>query len=631
VNLRLTVQGYGNFSVKSITSPWLESEVTYISKPSFFNEVLDNFHIPSSMASEGRILSLDVTKHYTDWQSGALASGDNGVAIIAEPTEEALLLIGASEASGSGQPTFEITYTEANNMDGVVDTHSFNVGRAGTLYVNDRSREAYVTRSELGIDGNIMPVSIMRHFNSRAVRAFESSVVIGEDEYVRAYGNGWLTNYNMFLLLRNDTEAIGFADEHGDVSYFFYDENASSETKEVFTRENTLMTSSGGSRLEIDDLGIKLIKSSGETLYFDDYYRVIKIEDNTENKNSITIDYLTPAEFEDGTFSYEAISKITDGVRREYRFTYANGVLASLAFYDASGNPITVSGSSGAVNLAMSYTYGDAGGDVPRLTKATYPDGEEVTYVYLNEEYINAGRVTKRMSSMTDINGYVVSCGYNALGKVSSVLEESDSATGNVMTVSSQGGSQNTFEYRYGGTLSPVNELEIKQFDSYGRTLNVRDINNNFVGAVYSGVTVGDKSYNILSDISGVISANSGTGLLTNAGFANGVNGWTQTNTVITADGVCGGSILGRSGSNVFKMTGAPAVSKSISQTLTLTNAHAGDIITLGGWARANALPSREGAQERRFGLRVSYTYITVDENDRTVTNTVNESVPFST
>lgn len=89
------------------------------------------------------------------------------------------------------------------------------------------------------------------------------------------------------------------------------------------------------------------------------------------------------------------------------------------------------------------------------------------------------------------------------------------------------------------------------------------------------------------------------------------------------------GTNLGVHTANVFRVNGEPSAEKHISQTITPVEAlEKGDILTLGGWMRANPITSNE--ENGRFcGLKIDYTYIEEDENGQPSENTVTETVPY--
>ena len=128
---------------------------------------------------------------------------------------------------------------------------------------------------------------------------------------------------------------------------------------------------------------IKIKDSSGQIYEFNSSGFLTKINSADVNSASaITINYA-----ENG---YN-ISKVIDGVGREYRFSYTEyeewpfTLLTSIQAYAPNGSAITVTNDSGAkVPYKMTYSYAFSDfmemTGIPMLSSVTYPDGETVYY-----------------------------------------------------------------------------------------------------------------------------------------------------------------------------------------------------------------------------------------------------------
>lgn len=89
----------------------------------------------------------------------------------------------------------EIANKYGENVSFYYDSHSVDIGRAGTLSVNDYTLKPTVQFNSLGIDGNVFPVSICMKYKTAEYRFLKE--VVGYA--AAAYGNGWCTNYSSTL------------------------------------------------------------------------------------------------------------------------------------------------------------------------------------------------------------------------------------------------------------------------------------------------------------------------------------------------------------------------------------------------------------------------------------------------
>lgn len=660
--LILSAAGAGTFVARSIEEKWEEEEVTYNTKPSLSSEYLDYVFLEENAENQDmHPVKFDVTSHYRNLQlnerriNGVIDKSDYGVAVTAVGDGDSELVAGMMEASGyfkDARPVYEISFVEVNNMDSVVDTHSFDTGRAGTVYVNDFSLEAYTIRNDIQIEGNILPVNIFFHHNSNNAKTMKN--MFYEEYSGDSYGGGWLTSYNRFLSFTYGT-IIGYSDEYGDITYFKQDEDESTEEITVFTQinENNIFRTVG--TLYMDDTAghLYMERQDGTKEFFDGFGRLSKIEDGSANKNTVTIKYVTPDDYEGEEINLESIDKITDAVGREYRFSYSRinepiaGMeeeppiirLNAVSVYDEFGDPITVDGENGTVPLKYEYIYDDIG----NLLTVIYPD--TVKYTFPNPEiepvYSPCSSYTyvggTHISAAKGADGYTINLEYNDYNKVKLIKETNGGAHGYYLGIVGNTANQNTFTYQYGSGAAPVYKHEVKQYDKYGRTVSVRDKNNKFVGVVYKVEEIEGESYSFLDSITDEISAlGTGANLLVNGdftGIAGGqATGWSETGLVKSgaySDICMSGTNLGVHTTNVFRINGEPSAEKHISQTVTPEETlEKGDILTLGGWMRANPITSNE--ENGRFcGLKISYTYTEEDENGQPSENTVTETIPF--
>src|SRR5699024_3145862 len=113
----------------------------------FENPIIDY----NSIDNAGRYV-WDITSEYIKWENGSLKN--NGMLLY---TEDSVATI----YNGILRRQYRVI---DDNYLGFT-YHDIDMGRAGTLYINDYTNVPYLVRDELALDGNIMPASISRFIN----------------------------------------------------------------------------------------------------------------------------------------------------------------------------------------------------------------------------------------------------------------------------------------------------------------------------------------------------------------------------------------------------------------------------------------------------------------------------------
>ena len=197
--------------------------------------------------------------------------------------------------------------------------------------------------------------------------------------------------------------------------------------------------------------------TDGATRVFDKYGRLISCV-NTEVSTSNTIHY----QYNDGT-NLEDIAEIIDGVGKEYRFTYTDGLLTKIKCYNSAGNAIIVGDGENAAPLEMNFTYTSG-----NLATVTFPDGKSVNY-----DYNSAGNMLRA----TNINGYKAEITYTDgyASKLSEYARGENNAyvEGSYVNIAWNGNTR-TFTDDKG-------EVQIKTFDDTGKILTIVDGDGNYL------------------------------------------------------------------------------------------------------------------------------------------------------
>lgn len=303
------------------------------------NPILDY----NSVDSSGRYV-WDITSEYIKWETGAKAN--NGL----------LLTIGTSTTT-IYNGILRRQYRVIDDNDLGFTYHDVDMGRAGTLYINDYTNVPYLVRDELAIDGNILPISVTRFINTSVENDsfgaggrwnYESKLSKNSDTYIWDMFNGSSAHFQRAIPIETD--------EAGREKWVEYQYNAQGYTLWVDTTKSR----------DYDYSNNRIIDESGNIYTFNYYGFVNSVISGANENDVLTISY-----------SGETINSIIDGVGRKYKFTYDTinnrSVVTKISVY-------TVDGDSEALN---EITFeNEIINNKERLTKAIYADGKSVEYAY---------------------------------------------------------------------------------------------------------------------------------------------------------------------------------------------------------------------------------------------------------
>lgn len=244
-----------------------------------------------------------------------------------------------------------------------------DLGRAGELRVNEYNQELLLTREELSLAGDNLPVRLQRIYHSYPT---------GQNS-VGAYGVQWSINYS--VRLRYDTAGGFFVYDRDDGSRTVFQKTKWVSGDWVCWRETSeigllyqLWLPKGST--DVSQAKMKTIHGTYQS--FDSMGRMVQITDIDRPENGIRIAY------QDG----DRIQSITDSIGRVYCFGYnPKGQLISIACQEQDGRQIQFSTENGAkVPFVLEYSYDNSG----NLIQASYPDGECVRY-----DYTRTGRLSQ--------------------------------------------------------------------------------------------------------------------------------------------------------------------------------------------------------------------------------------------
>ena len=349
-------------------------------------------------------------------------------------------------------------YDESRNF--YYDSHSIDVGRAGTLSLNDYTLTPSLSFDALGINGNVLPVSISMKYNPSEYRFLKE--VMGYAP--TAFGNGWLTNYNSMMceLENENTTQIAYIMGAGAVIVFAPDETDTSKWILPETEDAYILKSA-------DESYVMYTDSSTHT--FDSFGRLISVV-NTANSATNTIEYA----YNDGT-KLEHIAKIVDGVGNEYRFEYNDGLLTKIKCFNPDGNAIVVGDGENSAPLEMNFAY--TGGN---LTTVTFPDGKTTRYAYNSADI---------MFRAVNIDGCKAEITF-ADGFATKLAEISPNGT--------EGGYVNIARNENTQTFTDdKGDVQVKTFDDTGKIITIVDGEGNYLyGAPEEDETIPEEDTSVV-------------------------------------------------------------------------------------------------------------------------------------
>ncbi len=565
--------------------------VTYDTKPSLSNEIIDYYTSPNEdEAEEIALAHFNITKPLNEWLNG---EQNNGFAIVAGDSNFAgiFVLNGVlSYNNPSTNSTTTQTYSTAMVFDyvdlaGYNETfkyHTQNVGKAGTGYVNDFTGQLSILRDDITVDD----ITLGMLYNTATYNKIKA---LGFDD-ILVYGNGWLPNYMHAYVKTSNSAITYYTDTGAAIDYVISNDGNTIEQaySDVYGEYNYMLNYYQATGTTNEYITVTRPDSCVE--HFNSYGLLTSITNSSDPDKSINISY----------DSQMRIDYITDGLGIKYDYIYDNntGLLYEINCKYADNTPVYLNGTTTPLDVNYYYTSG-------YLTKVEYSDGETVRYAYDND-----GNVT----SMTLENSYSTIYTYDNNGRVATVNEQSNSKETSYERLN---GTQTKVTYKDGG-------YELYQFDSNGKHLYTVNNQSDYVyieGSTYENL----KNYT------------------KNGKFENGLNDWNVSeNFTLSID-----TINNRS-TSVITLPGRTDKESTLYQTIDI-NGKEGDVFQFGGWFKGHytksstnnsflretfesqgETPTLNFINDRYAQIEVSYQYTEVDENgdEQTLTETI--AVPFA-
>ena len=530
LNLKTASDKDNKINAYRITSEW-ETDTVKANPPSVDSTILDVCDVP---AETDTWVYWDITDTVYDWFNGG---DDHGIMLSSPYAQNTNSLFYSADAADSENiPYISVEYTTISSAQ-LENSRSVDIGRAGTAAINDFSGNLMLTREDIGVDGNVMPVNISMIYNLNEINCFE-------------YGYGFKTNYNQMISYKSGSNKYySYVCEDGSTVYFDEDE----ETGEYVDRSERGYTLTNNGTSTNDYVNITITDSSEYEYSFDKYGRLIKITDTNSNaKPSIAIAYTG-----DYTNIF-AIDYIKDGSGRKYDFNYADGKLTDISYY----------GNTDTVLRKVSYEYGDS------TSKVIYPDGKSVSYNW-NTYCLVSAYNTDNYRVDFEYNDYSIS----SLKRVTAIKEYGSEGTkGGDISVE-----YSPYQTKY--TNNSTGDTETLVFSSDGDLISTY----NSQGAVTVNEYAKTSEFHGVNSLVNVYEhTKSETNLLSNGEFESGLSNWTIDDD--TDLGWYGSRHPGDENNGSVIIIGHPGESGSITQEISVSG-KAGDTFDVGGWAKANASP----------------------------------------
>lgn len=294
----------------------------------------------------------NITSAYIKWENGT--EKNNGLFIKTIGTESVYITGGVLLRH----------YRVIDENDNGFTYHYEDMGRAGTLRINDYTNVPTLLRNELSIDVGNMPVSVTRSIN------------VGLNN--NSFGAAGRWNYSSELTYSNDTFVWNMID--GSSKRF---KRADTHETDEFGREKWVeyLYNGGESVLWVEPSSLNniphnfskniIVDDENNTNHFNSKNKLVSI--TSKDDKSVDIEYSKG----------DNISSITDGAGHKFVFDN-NGFVApynfvkSLKVLSSNGKEISFDGN---VPLRIDYSYTVKNNKLC-LSNVTYPDGKTVAYDY---------------------------------------------------------------------------------------------------------------------------------------------------------------------------------------------------------------------------------------------------------
>lgn len=321
---------------------------------------------------------FNITDIFSKWERGTV--NKNGIALLCTDASTRII-------PQATNPVLTVRYIDVSENSAQFTNHTLDMGSAGTLYVNDVTNTAKVEQNIIGIDSNVLPVSLTKKVSATEYDFDAPANICSSWNYENAISlDGTVLTWQMFdnTIIRFARPTQNLTVENGyekwlPVSNVNLPVNASLWISEDAVATNGLNV----------DYSQCYIESLGTRYNFNIYGKVSSIVKGSQEMIF--------------TYGNTGVSSIVDGVGNKYIFSYSQytvGIenyvyVSNITVKDVNNNTITVDGNNYSVNFVN--TYDSTTQKISSTT--TFCDGKTAQYVYdLNGRLLETvdaeGRVT---------------------------------------------------------------------------------------------------------------------------------------------------------------------------------------------------------------------------------------------
>ena len=398
--------------VHEVLHPWKSGQINWYNKPMYSDTIED---LCTYEGDKQKYITMDITRMVKSWYQ----KGSNHGLMIKDAHELSGYTEFLSSDCDSGyqdmRPRIDISYVNYSGLEDYWTYHSQEVGRAGTVHVNDYNGNLIMIHNTMDTDGSLVPMSLSHVYNSN-----NCGVNLG-------YGYGFALNYHQTVkkVTIAGTEYYKHTDGDGTVHYFYLDSKDKKWKEESGLDLTITLHPDRNDQIIIHD------KEDGELRFHDGY--LVRVRD--KNKNVLTI-----------RWADDRIIKIIDGAGRTTELAYMLDSNGKRTYLQQIQSP------SGKKKL-FSYKSGN-------LTTITDIDGEKMSYVY-DENHM--------LTEVKDIDGYSMKYLYYSTNphRVRKITEYGGTVEGNSLSLS----------YGYNSTKFTDNKKrsEICRFNNNGNLIHIQD------------------------------------------------------------------------------------------------------------------------------------------------------------
>ena len=437
-------------------------------------------------------------------------------------TNARITYAGYAYGTTSYRPKIYVSYRNTNGVDGVSDSHTQNVGRAGTGYVNDYTLKTALSVPLLSYPSTALPFSLSLNYSE----GFSNSQFSGNDSAglhtasfsTSKMGCGWKlsaqqTVKSLPLQYGSSTKThLVYTDASG-TEHYFYKDTGSNDYKD---EEGLNLTITGS------DASYTMTDKTGNTWIFTFGYLTSYTD---ANGNALYYSYDGVNYSENATMWKPSDNSNPHQLTGVWRKNHGCAVEHLVAVTYASGHLSAVTDMAG-----RTTAFGYSNTDATALTSIDFPDGQHAIYAYsVDNGYYRLAQAEDREA------GYRIDYTYQSNHPLRVLSYSESTRTGSGQNISwelgqrvncyQHGANYSRFRYFEAGDTnqnSPGKLVTLHYFDSVGRTVNV--------------LTMNPAETEILGVSSGTYTNNSGTNAKNNRLKSAASAGLQTTNLIKNAD-----------------------------------------------------------------------------------------------